>query len=323
MTRMSVGVLRGGTSSEYDLSLKTGAAMMAALPEEKYETRDILIDREGLWHLRGTPATPARALSQVDVVLNALHGGVGEDGTVQRMLERSGVPYAGSRALSAGLSLNKIRAREVLRQADILMPRGIAFSIDNRMSIGDMAEAIFSAFGPPYVVKPPAEGSSQGIRIAKTVIELPEAIGDTLDKYGSALVEEYLVGAHATVVLVEHFRQEPLYVFPPAHTDLPKGVLYFNPTSESVSSRHIVPSRFPQDIKMKIAEVARKAHEALKLAHYSDADFVVTRRGPILLEVNAYPGLHDRSAFPSMLKAVGSSIREFLEHLIMLARKGV
>src|SRR3989338_464418 len=100
MSRMSVGILRGGTSKEYELSLKTGAAMMAALPEEQYETRDILIDKQGLWHLRGTPATPARALSQVDVVLNALHGGVGEEGTVQRILERAGVPYAGSRALS-------------------------------------------------------------------------------------------------------------------------------------------------------------------------------------------------------------------------------
>ena len=189
------------------------------------------------------------------------------------------------------------------------------------MNTSDMAEVVFSTIGPPYVVKPPAEGSSQGIRIANTVIELPDALGDTLDQYGSVLVEEYLIGAHATVAVLEHFRQEPLYVFPPAHIDLPKRVLYFDPTSETVSGRHIVPSRFPQDIKMQIAEIARRAHEALRLAHYSDADFVVTRRGPFLLEVNALPGLHDRSAIPHMLEAVGSSLREFLEHLIHLARK--
>ncbi|MEK7068963.1 MAG: ATP-grasp domain-containing protein, partial [Patescibacteria group bacterium] len=321
MIRTSVGVLRGGTSGEYELSIKSGAAIMNALPEEKYEMRDILIDRNGLWHLRGTPATPARALSQVDVVLNALHGGVGEDGTVQRILDRVGVPYAGSRALGAGLSLNKIRARAVLDRAKILIPRGIAFSLNNNMNTSDMAKVVFSTIGPPYVVKPPAEGSSQGIRIANTVIELPDALGDTLDQYGSALVEEYLIGAHATVAVLEHFRQEPLYVFPPAHIDLPKRVLYFDPRSETVSGRHIVPSRFPQDIKMQIAEIARRAHEALHLAHYSDADFVVTRRGPVLLEVNALPGLHDRSAIPHMLEVVGSSLREFLEHLIHLARK--
>ena len=94
-----VGVLRGGTSSEYDLSLKTGAAMIAALPEDRFAVRDIFIDRAGVWHVRGIPIAPMRALSQVDVVLNGLHGGVGEDGSVGRVLEHSGVPYAGSRPL--------------------------------------------------------------------------------------------------------------------------------------------------------------------------------------------------------------------------------
>ncbi|OGG63181.1 hypothetical protein A2766_03940 [Candidatus Kaiserbacteria bacterium RIFCSPHIGHO2_01_FULL_58_22] len=321
MSRTIVGVLRGGTSGEYPLSLKTGAAMMAALPEERYETRDILIDREGMWHLRGMPATPARALSQVDVVLNALHGGVGEDGTVQRILDRTGIPYAGSRALSAGLSLNKIRAREVLQGAGIPMARAVSFSLDNRMSTQDMAEAIFETFGPPYVVKPPAEGSSRGIRIAKTVIELPETLADTLDEYGVVLVEEYLSGAHATAAIVEHFRDEPLYVFPPAHTDLAKGTWYFDPYGEEDGAEHVVPSRFPHDIKRRIADIARSAHQALRLAHYSDADFVVTRRGPLLLEMNASPALHERAALPRMLEAVGSSVREFLEHIIELARR--
>src|SRR3989338_10160805 len=157
MARTVVGILRGGTSSEYNLSLKTGAVMLSALPEERYETKDILIDKAGMWHMRGIPADPVRALSHVDVVLNALHGGVGEDGTVQRMLERVGVPYAGSRALSSGLSMNKVRAREVLKNAGIQMARAVSFSLENQMSTRDMAEAIFSAFGPPYVVKPPNE----------------------------------------------------------------------------------------------------------------------------------------------------------------------
>src|SRR3989344_8738735 len=159
MARTIVGVLRGGTSSEYPLSLKTGAAVMAALPEEGYETRDILIDKGGTWHLRGMPADPHRALSHVDVVLNALHGGVGEDGTVQRLLERVGVPYAGSRPLSAALSLNKIRARELFRKAGIPTPRGAAFSLENPMGTDEMSRAVFSQFGPPYIVKPPMEGA--------------------------------------------------------------------------------------------------------------------------------------------------------------------
>ncbi len=321
MVRTIVGVLRGGASSEYPLSLKTGAAIMTALPQERYETRDILIDKSGTWHLRGMPSTPARALSQVDVVLNALHGGVGEDGTVQRMLERAGVSYAGSRALPAGLSLNKIRAREIITERKIPMPRAVAFSLHNRMNTREMADAVFSHFGPPYLVKPRAEGSSHGIRYVATFATLPEAIGDILDEFGMALIEEYLLGEHATTGVIEDFRNEPLYALTPAHIDLPEGQRYFDPYSEGERARHFVPSRFSHEVKNRIADIARSAHDALGLAHFSDADFVVTRHGVYLLEVNASPMLHEDAAFPKMLEAVGSSLQEFLEHSITLARR--
>lgn len=322
MTRTIVGVLRGGTSSEYPLSLKSGAAIMAALPPEKYETRDILIDRGGTWHLRGMPSTPVHALSQIDVALNALHGGIGEDGTVQRLLERAGIPYAGSRALPAGISLNKIRARDMLAGAGIPMPRAVAFSLHNRLDTRDMADAVFAIFGPPYMVKPPAEGSSRGIRYVATYAELPDAIGDALDEFGSTLVEEYLLGDHVTVGVIELYRGEPIYVLPVAHIDMPEGMRYFDPHAED-GARHLVPSRFPHEVKQQIATIARKAHEILQLAHFSDADFIVTRRGPYLLEVNTSPHLHEHAAFPKMLQAVGSSLSEFLEHAIALARRGV
>src|SRR4029077_2329037 len=163
MTRPTVGVLRGGTSSEYPLSLKSGAALLAALPEDRYDVRDIFIDRRGMWHLRGAPADAARALSQIDVVLNALHGGVGEDGTVQRILGQGGVAYAGARPGAAALALNKIRSREVLQAADIRMPRAVAFSLQNDLTTADMAHAVFAQFGPPYMVKPASDGASVGV----------------------------------------------------------------------------------------------------------------------------------------------------------------
>lgn len=322
MSRTIVGVLRGGTSSEYPLSLKTGAAIMAALPEDRYNVRDILIDRVGQWHMRGMPTTPARALSQIDIALNALHGGIGEDGTVQRILTRAGVPYPGSRALSAGLAHNKIRARDVLRRAQVPMANAASFSVQNDMNTREMADAVFSQCGPPYVIKPPTEGSSRGIRIVHTILELPDAIGDVLDEFGAALVEEYLYGAHVTVGLIEEFRNDDLYVLPPAHIDLPKSALYYDPhAEEEMRARHLVPSQFSHEIKIALAEIARQAHRSLQLAHFSDADFVVTRRGPVLLELNASPALHREAAFPHMLEAVGSSIGEFLEHSIVLTRR--
>lgn len=320
MTRTSVGVIRGGTSGEYALSLKTGAEMMRVLPEDKYDVRDILIDRTGLWHLRGQPSTPARALAQIDVVLNAVHGGIGEDGTIQRLLERAAVPYAGSRPHQANLSLNKIRARELLRHEGIRIPRGLTFSIDNQLNTGEMASGVFQQFGPPYVVKPPNDGASRGIRIVTALHALPDAIGDVIDEYGSALIEEYVRGSEASVGVIENFRGEPYYVLPPAHVHFDDMHVPHEHHQEG-RLRHTVPSRFTYEQKLSLADVARRAHIALGLSHFSRADIIVAPHGIYVLEVNSVPGLYPSATFPSMLDSVGSSVQEFVEHAIQLARR--
>lgn len=319
MTRVIVGVLRGGTSGEYNLSLKTGAAMMQALPEDRYDVRDILIDKGGMWHLRGQPSTPARALAQIDVVLNALHGGIGEDGTVQRLLERAGVPYAGSRPMQSGIALNKIRAREILQAAGVRMPRAISFTHHNELPTGDMASIVFAQFGPPYLVKPPTEGASRGIRVAKTLIELPDAIGDVIEAHGAALVEEFVRGDEASVGIIHDFRNEALYALPPAHVHKEEHVLP-SQWHEDGTLRHAVPSSFTHAQKLSLADIARAAHKALDLMHFSRADLIVAPHGIYLLEVNTTPGLYPGASFPAMLETVGSSIGEFLEHAIHLAR---
>jgi len=321
MARTIVGILRGGSSSEYDSSLKSGAALLQELPEDRYDTRDIFIDRNGLWHSRGMPAEPARALSQVDVVLNALHGGAGEDGTVQRILQRMGIPYAGSGALPASISLNKIAARNVLRSAGIRIPAGISFTVRDGTT-ADMAMKVFSLFPAPYVVKPPMEGSSFGIVIAETLIDLPDAIGDVLDAFGSALVEEYVLGREASVGVIENFRNEQLYTLPPAQIRIPTGSRYL--TRKLISDANVdyeVPSNFTHEEKQAIADMARAAHQALGLSHFSNADIMVTKHGPYLLEVNASPHLHDKAPFHHMLQSVGSSVKDFAEHAVSLAEQ--
>jgi D-alanine-D-alanine ligase len=148
---------------------------------------------------------------------------------------------------------------------------------------------------------------------------LPDAIGDVIDAYGSALVEEHIRGKEASVGLIEHFRNDPLYTLPPAqvvhnlsHVDLDahtRGAL-----------QHLVPSPFSYEQKLSLADIAKRAHRALELSHFSRADFIVTPRGMYLLEVNTTPGLYAGASFPLMLESVGSSVPEFLEHAIWLAK---
>lgn len=296
--------------------------MLAALPEEKYETRDIFIDRAGTWHLRGIPVEPFRAVSQIDVALNALHGGIGEDGTVQRVLEHAGVPYAGARPLSASLSLNKIRTHGRMRDAGVRMPHSTAFYPGNPMTTGEMAVATFSEFGPPYVVKPAQDGASRGVRMVHTIIELPDAIGDALDEFGPVLVQEFLRGAEVSVGIIENFRGQDLYTLPPAHVVLPLGkqFLEFEAHEQSLA-QHVVPSNFSDDDKRALEDIARRAHRALGMDHFSRADIILVRGKPYLLEVNAIPGLYQGASFPHMLESVGSSVTEFLEHAIGLAMR--
>lgn len=322
MARTIVGILRGGTSREYPLSLKTGAALMESLPVEQYEIRDVLIDRQGFWHLRGFPATAARALAQVDVVVSALHGGVGEDGTVQRLLERLGLPYTGSRPAPAAHSLNKLRARNALLKAGVAMPRALSFTLQNQLSTADMAEAVFSQFGPPYIVKPGGEGASHGVHFAETLVVLPDMIGNVLDEFGSALVEEYLFGDEASVGVVEEFRGQQLYAFPPARVHIPDDSRHLRfEHHDKGTIRYEMGSNFSHAEKKAMENLAKAAHRALNLNHFSRSDIILTKRGPVLLEINALPGFYLGASMPLMLDYVGSSTREFLEHAIELSRR--
>lgn len=320
MTRTIVGVLRGGPSSEYDLSLKTGATMLAALPEESYETRDIFVDKSGVWHVRGIPTDPARALAHVDVVLNALHGSVGEDGTVQRLLQRSGVRYAGARPLGASQSSHKARAIEILRNAGLRVPQSITFSLPSDATTGDMARDVFAQFGPPYIIKPISEGAGHGIRIVSQFGELPDAIGDVLDEFGAALVQQFIRGDDASVGIIEGFRGQELYALPPVHTILPQGShFYSREHHEQATANHVVPSNFPHEVKQALEAAAREAHKRLGMMHFSHVDFIVSHGRPYILEVDATPRLYDGASLPQALESVGSSTREFLEHAISLA----
>ena len=322
MNRTRVGLLRGGPSSEYDFSLRTGAAIQNALPDDLYDVRDIYIDKQGMWHARGMPTDPSRALQQIDVVINALHGGVGEDGTVQRIIERIGVPYVGSDPLPSGLSYNKIRAREILHDAGIEMPRAVSFGLGTGLNTAEMSMAVFEQFAAPYVIKPANEGSSHGIRIATTILELPDGIGDVLDEFGTALIEELVRGEEVQVGIIEGFRTENLYALPPAVIVRPDGARTVERQHLVDGVQHLVPSPFSHGIKQELMDAARAAHIALGLSHLSSAGFILTPRGPVLLEVDSLPHLHEQAAFPAMLKSVGASLRELVEHLIQVARRG-
>lgn len=321
MVRTSVAVLRGGPSPEYEVSLKTGNTLLQALNPERYHGHDVFIDRAGVWHRQGRPMEPMRALTGVDVVLNGLHGTYGEDGGVQRMLERIGVPFTGSRAASAALSMHKPQAKMVARDAGLLVPRGFHFSLPNDCNAPAMANDVFSSFAPPYVVKPAYGGSSLGLRVVRTFMELADAIADALEDHQSVLVEEYIPGIEATVGVVQDFRGQSLYALPPIEIVLPAHALFDYDAKYAGTTRELCPATFGHDTKRALEDAAKRAHEALGLDHYSRSDFRVHPSGRVyFLESNALPGMTETSLVPKALSTVGVALPDFVEHLISVAQ---
>jgi len=146
-----VGVLRGGPSSEYEVSLKTGASVLKNLHQEKFDARDIFVDRAGEWHVHGAPQAPAQALRGIDVVFNAMHGEYGEDGQVQRILDALNMPYTGSNAAASRLAFDKHHTKAEVKKLNIKTPRALVLS-ERPSDFEQTAFEIFRTFPHPAFV---------------------------------------------------------------------------------------------------------------------------------------------------------------------------
>lgn len=321
MHRSSVGVLRGGVSEGYATSLRSGAAIMQALAPEKYDVRDILIDPEGVWHMRGLPVAPLRALQGIDVVINALYNdGIGSDGQVAAILKRAAVPYTGTRGTTASLVLNRTWMRSALAGTSIRVPRAHALSSRLPMDPVEMARRIFAEFGPPYVVKPVATGTAIGVRVVRTIQDLPAVLSELFEHYDALIIEEFTPGEKVSVGIIEGFRNEKLYALPPSKFVMPQGFTIAElGAHEHEKAAHMCPWIAHNDHKQQLMRQAREVHEQLGLSHYSRSDFIVRGSRLYLVGVNAFPELHEQSSFASMLEAVGAPLPQFVEHLIARA----
>ncbi len=324
MAQIHVAVLRGGPSTEYEVSLKSGAAVLDNLPTNKYTVSDILISREGVWHNRGLPVEPHKVLHSVDVVFNAMHGEYGEGGIVQKILDDHGVPYTGSGVFASTIAMNKARTREVLGSLQgIKAHSSLIFKPDSVYDLEAEAQRLFDAFPAPYVLKPLRGGSSIGLSIVQTIREIPEAL-EALLKDGPVIVEEYIQGKEATCGVVEGLREQDLYVLPPVEIRIPedKETLDYEAkySYENGKKMEIVcPGNFSQKEKQIIEKASKEVHHKLGLRHYSRSDFIVNSSGVYFLEVNTLPGLTPTSLLPSAVDAIGMSFDELLDHLVSQA----
>lgn len=319
-----VGVLRGGMSDEFEVSIKTGANVLSALPKDKYKAVDILVTKDGTWHVGGIPRTPHEVKISIDVAFNALHGEYGEDGKVAHILDTHGIPFTGSHGVPSALAMNKPMAKEAFKRAGLRTPPGMTVE-DYRDStivgqipekIQELAFKIFKSIPPPWVLKPAKGGSSQNTYLAKDFSALVDGLARLFPLGSDIVVEQYIHGKEVSVGVIENFRRERKYPVMPVEILKEGGIFDY---AAKANPSFLCPSSLTTMQKKEVEEMAIKAHDILGLRDYSRSDFIVTPRGTYILEVNNNPGLTRHSILPAGLEAAGSSLRELVDHLLTLA----
>ena len=317
MQKYRIAILRGGPSDEYEVSLSSGANVIKHL-SSNHSIVDIIIDKNANWYFQGVPISPADALNHVDVVVNALHGAYGEDGKVQQILNHIGIPYTGSGALASAIGMHKWRAKEIFKLVNIKTPR--AKKISNDMDIREQALLIFKTFTLPVILKPISSGSSVGVSVARDLKSIEESLISVFTYSKEILVEEYIKGKEATCVVAENFRDQEYYAFPPIEIVKHMDLAFDNSMKYSGEIEERCPGNFSQIEKDAIMQASINAHKSIGARHYSRSDFIVhPTRGIYILEINTLPGLTENSLLPKALTAVGSNMKDFLEHLVLQA----
>lgn len=303
-SKPKIAVLMGGKSAEREVSLVTGEQIAKALEQKGYEVLRVDLDDSFV----GTLTTSA-----VDAVFIALHGRLGEDGTVQGMLDVLGIPYTGSGVLASALAMDKVASKKIFSYEGIPTPEFAAIRRDQRAD----AEEIMSRIGLPLVVKPSREGSAIGVSIVREEDDLAGALDEAFALDDEVLLERYVAGTEITVGVIE----DPTTRALPTLEVVPANEMYdYESKYTPGMSEHIIPARIPEQAQQLSQELAVRAHRALGCSGFSRVDLIVEPDGKAcVLEVNTIPGMTGTSLFPEAARAVGIEFPDLVERLALQA----
>ena len=304
--RVKIAVLCGGESLEREISRRSGRGVHAALLRRGFPAELMDIDS---YH--GLP----QRLFPFPVVFNILHGGAGEDGTVQLLLELLGKAYVGSGPLACALAMDKHETHRLLTAKGIPVPPWHTYQG------GDVEEFLDRAagLGFPLVIKPRDQGSSVGVFLVEVAEGLPSRAQEVLEGFGSLLVEKFIPGRELTCALLEGdsgVEALPLVELRPRGRPLFDWGAKYSPGE----CDFVCPTELPEGAAVRAAEVAREAFSALGCRDFARVDLRLAPDGtPYVLEVNTLPGMTEMSTFPRAAAAAGIPYDELIARLVRRA----
>jgi D-alanine-D-alanine ligase len=282
-----VAVLKGGVSSEREVSLRSGAAIAQGLRDGGYEVEEIDITSR----IFSIP-------EDIEAVFVALHGQFGEDGDIQRILTEMGMPYTGSGSESSRISFDKVLTRDRLEQNGIPVPKGevLKTAADRTIPL-------------PLVVKPPREGSSVGCYLVFEEHAWESAFEGAAQYSGEALVEEYIPGREMTVGVVESPSREAsaaMQVLPVVEIKPAAEWYDFEAKYVTGDTQYVVPAELDAGLAEQLRDIALNTFQCLGAEGFGRVDFRLSPEGnPYVLELNAIPGFTATSLLPKAAEAAG------------------
>ncbi len=301
---MKIAVLRGGKSAERDVSLRSGAQVAKALSGRGHDVTEVDLDLS-TWDLLRD--------GDFECVFNALHGRLGEDGTVQGMLELLGLAYTGSGVLASALCMDKSRAGKVMAGAGLHVPEFEEFEVKEGVS-PDVVERIKAHYGLPVVIKPVREGSTIGLTIAKDedMIASGLVLAGRYDR--RVLVQRFATGTEVTIGVLA---TPDVQVLPTLEIVSDNPVYDYDAKYTAGKSHHIIPARIPDAARKAAQDAAARAFTELGCSGMARVDIIVDASGtPWLLEVNTVPGLTELSLLPDAARAAGIAFDELCQRLV-------
>jgi len=306
MKDKKIAVVMGGPSSEREVSLNTGTAILTALKEKGYNAVGIDLD----------PINFVEQLSKagIEVVFNAIHGRYGEDGVLQGVLELLGIPYTGSGLLSSAMAMDKGISKRIFLSANIPTPRSRLFAKTDRNQ--DLAAIIVAEFAIPVVVKSASQGSSIGVNIVEKSDDLPEAINQAFMYSDNILVEEFIVGRELTVAVWgnDEFEALPIIEIVPY-----SGRYDYRSKYTKGATEYIVPAKLADNTANLVKKVAIEAFTKLGCRGIARVDIMLDKdSNPYVLEVNTIPGMTATSLVPKAAAAIGITFADLCERLLCM-----
>jgi D-alanine-D-alanine ligase len=306
---MRVAVLKGGSSLERQISLRSAARVEDALGELAHEPLGIDVGQDLVSRLQA---------ERPDVVFIALHGPGGEDGTVQELLEILDLPYTGPGVAACALCMDKVASKHEIRAAGLPTPDWAAFNATAFRELGaaDTLEEIEQRLGFPLVIKPASQGSSLGVEFASSRDEVPEALVAALSYDDRVLLERYVKGRELAVSVLDG---EAL----PVVEAIPREEDFFNFEAryEIGRTEYICPAELGEAGTQRVQEIATRTYETLGCTGFARVDLMLGDDGPQVLEVNAIPGLTDTSLFPMAAEAAGIDFVHLVQRTLASAHE--